>query len=194
MADHDKFIKREKMTPPQEKFVLEYLKTGNAAQAYRVAYPNDKHIKDSNQSYVYSRARDVLKTKAVQGYLSDPNKRLGNSHSIADASEILEFYTKVMRGQVKDYGILQGVGAIEVDTSIKDRLTAGKELLKRYPTSATETAKLRKTKAEAEVAELKARALREMNTDSNSTLVQLLKEVKGGVLDDSTSDTDEEAT
>ena len=43
---------------------------------------------------------------------------------IADANEVLEFFTNVMRGNVKDqFGL---------DSSLSDRLNAGKELMKRH--------------------------------------------------------------
>lgn len=47
---------------------------------------------------------------------------------VADANEVIEFYTAVMRGEVKDqFGL---------DASLSDRLKAGDSLMKRYAAAA----------------------------------------------------------
>ena len=69
---------------------------------------------------------------------------------VADANEVIEFYTAVMRGQVKDqFGL---------DASLADRLKAGDSLMKRYATGGSKQGSMKKeddplTKALKEEAE-----------------------------------------
>ena len=47
-----------------------------------------------------------------------------NEARVASADEVLQFFSSVMRGEVKDqFGL---------DAALSDRLNAGKELMKRY--------------------------------------------------------------
>ena len=64
----------------------------------------------------------------VSAYIAE---RLGaqDKKRVADADEVMEFYTAVMRGEVKDqFGL---------DTALSDRLKAGAELMKRYSAAGT---------------------------------------------------------
>lgn len=69
-----------------------------------------------------------LKSPKVSAYIAE---RLGaqDKKRVADADEVMEFYTAVMRGEVKDqFGL---------DTALSDRLKAGAELMKRYSAAGT---------------------------------------------------------
>lgn len=68
------------------------------------------------------------KSPKVSAYIAE---RLGaqDKKRVADADEVMEFYTAVMRGEVKDqFGL---------DTALSDRLKAGAELMKRYSAAGT---------------------------------------------------------
>ena len=103
------------MTPKQKKFCEYYIQSGNAADAARKA------------GYKSKRADAIgyenLRKPEISAYIA---KRSGNQAKelVADANEVLRFYSAVMRGEVKDqFGL---------DASLTDRLKAGDALMKRY--------------------------------------------------------------
>ena len=64
-----------------------------------------------------------LKKPQIAAYIAEIVKP-DEKKRIADAEEVIEFYTAVMRGEVKDqFGL---------DASLSDRLKAGDSLMKRY--------------------------------------------------------------
>lgn len=106
------------MTKKQQQFADEYLKDCNATRAYKAAYKDG--ISDNVAS---SCGLKLLRNADIKSYI---DKKLAeiSSQRIADVKEIMEFYTGVLRGEIKDqFGL---------DASLSDRLSAGKELLKRY--------------------------------------------------------------
>lgn len=103
------------LTPKQKAFADYYLECGNASEAARRAGYSDKHVGEN--------AAKTLKTPKVAAYIAE---RLGKTEQdrIASADEVLQFYSDVMRGKVKDqFGL---------DAALTDRLNAGKELMKRH--------------------------------------------------------------
>lgn len=122
------------MTEKQKKFADEYLIDLNATRAYKAAYPNVK--KDTVASQAGSR---LLRNVKVKKYL---DKRLAEIHDerTADAKEVLEYLTSVLRGESKSEEIvveLIGDGCSAARTmqkrpSEKDRLKAAELLGKRY--------------------------------------------------------------
>ena len=61
------------------------------------------------------------------------------SHKIANATEILEFFAEIKRGEIKEEVAIsspEGVEVVKLPTNIKGRLVvAAKEILKCYPNS-----------------------------------------------------------
>ena len=122
------------MTEKQKKFADEYLIDLNATRAYRAAYPAVK--KDSVAAQSGSR---LLKNVNVKSYI---NERLDKIHDqkTADAREVMEYLTSVMRGESRSEEIvveLVGDGMSEARTmqkapAEKDRLKAAELLGKRY--------------------------------------------------------------
>lgn len=122
------------MTEKQKKFADEYLIDLNATRAYKAAYPNVK--KDTVASQAGSR---LLRNVKVKKYL---DKRLAELHDerTADAKEVLEYLTSVLRGESRSEEIvveLIGDGCSAARTmrkrpSEKDRLKAAELLGKRY--------------------------------------------------------------
>lgn len=103
-----------KLTPKQKKFCELYLKTGNATEAAKKAGYSEK-----TAAYI---GAENLRKPQISAYLS---KRIASQDSklVADADEVLRFYSAVMRGEVKDqFGL---------DASLTDRLKAGESLMKR---------------------------------------------------------------
>lgn len=122
------------MTEKQKKFADEYLIDLNATRAYRAAYPAVK--KDGTASAAATR---MLKNVSVKDYI---NERLDKIHDqkTADAREVMEYLTSVMRGESRSEEIvveLVGDGMSEARSmqkapSEKDRLKAAELLGKRY--------------------------------------------------------------
>lgn len=104
-----------KLTPKQKAFADYYIECGNAAEAARRAGYSER--------YAGQNADKLLKNTNISAYIAE---RMGTQDKkrVADADEVMEFYTAVMRGEVKDqFGL---------DTALSDRLKAGAEIMKRY--------------------------------------------------------------
>ena len=102
------------LTPKEAKFIDEYIATGNARQSV---------IKAGYKSNTPSQYADKLLNKDY--ITSEINYRLemARDESIADATEIMQYFTSVMRGEVADqFGL---------EASLAERTKAAQELAKR---------------------------------------------------------------
>lgn len=103
------------LTPKQKAFADYYLECGNATEAAKRA------------GYSNSSARQIgtenLSKLSISRYIAKRQKEIEDER-IADISEVLRFFTSVMRGEINDQ--------FEFKASLADRLSAGKELMKRY--------------------------------------------------------------
>lgn len=145
-------MKKRKLTPKQQLFADEYIKSGNATDAAIKAGYSPKTAQQMG-------SENLLKP-VIKSYIDAKLAEI-ESHKIADAKEILEYFTAVLRGETREVVVVATpTGAQEVKKAPdeKTKLAAARELLKRYPMS-DEIAKeqLRKIKAEADMAESKAR-------------------------------------
>lgn len=118
------------MTDKQRKFCDEYLIDCNATRAYRKAYPNVK--KDSSAAVC---AAKLLRIAKVQEYINKQLEKI-SSEKIADAKEVMEYLTALMRGQHTEQ-TLQFVGdgvqkIADINVLAKERLKAAELLGKRY--------------------------------------------------------------
>lgn len=104
----------EKLTPKQKPFCEEYLKSGNATEAAKKA-----GYKETSCRVI---AAENLSKPAISAYIK---RRLDEQEAaqVADANEVLQFYSAVMRGEVKDQ--------FGMDASLSDRLKAADSLAKR---------------------------------------------------------------
>ena len=105
-----------KLTPKQRAFCDYYIQTGIGSEAARMA-----GYKGDNLDVI---AAQNLTKLSIQEHLKERMEKIENKR-IATAEEILEFLTKVMRGEEKDQ--------LGLDASLQDRLEAAKALSKRYP-------------------------------------------------------------
>ena len=111
MIDPSKY----KLRPKQLLFCEEYIKTGNATQsAIKAGYSKktarsigcENLTKPNIDAYISLRMAEVVAKK------------------VASSDEVLEFYTKVVRGEVLD--------AFGLEASLDTRLDANKQLAKRH--------------------------------------------------------------
>ncbi len=108
----------EKLTPKQKAFADNYIKLGNATAAAKQAGYNPKSARQIGT--------ENLSKPSISAYIAERQKQIEDSR-IADVSEVLQFFSSVMRGEIKDQ--------FDMEAAISDRLSAGKELMKRYEKS-----------------------------------------------------------
>ena len=157
-----------KLTAKQRKFCDEYIKSGNATEAY---FKAGYQIK-SNEAARANASRMLTKAN-IKEYIETRLKQL-ESKKLAGAREVLEYLTSVMRGeQTESVATAKGIYD-NVPVSAKDRISAAKELLKRYPTDPLTKAQLRKANADARVAEAKAKAMEDNGQDMEQLLDKML--------------------
>jgi len=100
------------LTPKQKAFADEYLKCGNQTEAAKKAGYKQPHVQ-GNQN---------LGKLSVRQYIDKRQKKIDDA-KIADAAEIMEYFSSVMRGEIKDqFGL---------EASLADRTKAAVELAKR---------------------------------------------------------------
>ena len=102
------------LTPKEEKFISEYLESGNASQSVvKAGY----EVKNPPQ-----RANALLKKEYIANEIAY-RAELARNKSIATAEEILQYFTDVVRGEIKDqFGL---------EASLGERTKAAQELAKR---------------------------------------------------------------
>ena len=106
----------------------------NATRAYKKAYPNVK--KDATAGQAGSR---LLKNVKIKGYIEEQLKKIEDK-SIADATEVMKYLTKVLRGEeTEEIIVVEGTGdgcsearSISKSLNQKDRIKAAELLGKRY--------------------------------------------------------------
>lgn len=99
----------------QKAFADYYIQTGNATEAAIKAGYSEKTAR--------SIGSENLTKPDISAYIKERLDEQSEKR-VADANEVIEFYTAVMRGEIKDqFGL---------DASLSDRLKAGDALMKRY--------------------------------------------------------------
>lgn len=153
-----------KLTAKQRLFADEYIKSGNATQSAIKAGYNVKSAKVIG-------AQNLSKLN-VKSYIDAKMAEI-ESHKIADAKEVLQYLTRVLRGEEKEeipdnvYG-----GTIERPPLIKDRTVAAREIMKRYPLDdPIVAAQLKKLQAEADTAIWKRDELTGKNDTGDKTVL-----------------------
>ena len=115
-----------KLNPRQEKFCVEFAKTGNATQAYQSAGFESK-TKESAQA---NSAR-LLANPEVQARLRELSEKTAGE-SIADVKELQEGLTRIFRGQATTPLMTKDGEVVQVPVSAKDRLKAAELLCKTH--------------------------------------------------------------
>lgn len=140
------------LTPKQKKFADNYIESGNATQSAIKANYSKKTARVIGQE-------NLLKP-AIKTYIEKKMKEI-ESHKIMDAKEAMELLTRIARGEEKEtviVGTADGLASTTKEADLKTRINATKELLKRYPDNdKLIEQQIRKVKAEADIAEARAR-------------------------------------
>ncbi len=115
------------MKEKQKRFCEEYLVDCNATQAaIRTGY---------SKKTARAVGQRLLTNVDIKKYIDQQLQKLKNE-KIADAQEVLEYLTSVMRGEQKEQvALLTGEGVqdlVQKDVSAKDRLKAAELIGKRY--------------------------------------------------------------
>ena len=156
-----------KLTHKQRLFADEYIKSGNATQSYIKAGYRVKSEKVAGVN-----ANRMLKNARVKSYIDAKMAEI-ESHKIADAKEVLQYLTRVLRGEETEE-IPDSVdgGTIKRPPLIKDRTAAAREIMKRYPLDdPMVAAQLKKLQAEADTAIWKRDELTGKNDTSDKTVL-----------------------
>lgn len=156
-----------KLTQKQKLFADEYIKSGNATQSYIKAGYSVKSEKVAGVN-----ATRMLGNARVRSYI-DARMAEIESHKIADAKEVLQYLTRVLRGEETEE-IPDSVdgGTIKRPPLIKDRTVAAREIMKRYPLDdPIVAAQLKKLQAEADTAIWKRNELTGENDTGDKTVL-----------------------
>lgn len=153
-----------KLTQKQRLFADEYIKSGNAMQSAIKAGYSEKYAKSSSAK--------MLENVGIKSYIDAKMAEI-ESHKIADAKEVLQYLTRVLRGEETEE-IPDSVdgGTIKRPPLIKDRTAAAREIMKRYPLDdPMVAAQLKKLQAEADTAIWKRDELTGKNDTSDKTVL-----------------------
>lgn len=154
------------MTPKQKKFCDEYIKSGNAKQSAIKAGYSPKTAKSIGQ--------ENLTKPDIKAYIDERLKELSD-YKILSAAEVLEYLSRVVAGKETEYVATSKGIFPDVPVSAKDRISAAKELLKRYPTTdPMEKQKLKKLTADARISEAKAKAMEDNGADVELLLDKMM--------------------
>lgn len=153
-----------KLTQKQRLFADEYIKSGNAMQSAIKAGYSEKYAKSSSAK--------MLENVVIKSYIDAKMAEI-ESHKIADAKEVLQYLTRVLRGEETEE-IPDSVdgGTIKRPPLIKDRTAAAREIMKRYPLDdPMVAAQLKKLQAEADTAIWKRDELTGKNDTGDKTVL-----------------------
>ena len=117
-----------KLTPKQEKFCQEYIKCGNSSEAYRKAYDAENMKPET----INVKACELLKDGNITVRVKELSEEI-KSNNIADAQEIQETLTKLLRGEeVEEVPMVADdkICMAKKQITPKDRIKAGETLAK----------------------------------------------------------------
>ena len=120
-----------KLTAKQKRFCEEYIVDCNATQAaIRAGY---------KEKYAHTNANKLLQKTTLKNYINEMLENV-KSNNIADATEVMEYLTSVVRGKsMSEIVVIEGVGegcsiarTMQKQPDEKERLKAAELIGKRY--------------------------------------------------------------
>lgn len=155
-----------KLTAKQKKFADNYIKTGNATQSAIDAGYSKKTAK--------SVGSENLTKPDIKAYIAEKMREI-ESDRIMGAQEALEFLTNVVRGKELETKVVTtqyDVNTVKVPADVKTKISAAKEILKRYPgNDKLLEQQIRKLTAEADIAEAHAKSVDTSFNDEDRTII-----------------------
>ncbi|MCK8628103.1 terminase small subunit [Fructobacillus cardui] len=164
-----------KLTVKQKRFADEYIESGNATQsAIKAGYSKKTAQQMGNEN---------LLKPVIKNYIDERMSEM-EAKRIMSATEAVQLLTSIARGEVKETVVVAtpvGVETTEKEADLKTRITATKEILKRYPGSdKLAEQQLRKAIAEADILEAKAKEL-QGGGDNQDDMLRGIADSLGGV-------------
>lgn len=160
---------KNKLTQKQQRFVDEYLVSGNATQAALKAGYSKKAAKQIGT--------ENLAKPSIKAYIEERSAEIASA-KIASAREVMEFYSRVLRGEETEeipMATAQDVVTVTKKPSIKDKVSVAREILKRFPLyDPVEKQKLKKLAADTRISEAKAKAMEDNGQDIELLLDKML--------------------
>lgn len=155
-----------KLTPKQKKFVDEYIKTGNATQsAIEAGY---------SKKYANTNAPKLLQNTTLKQYIEKCMAEIA-SNRVMSYTEAVELLTSIARGEEKETVVVAtpvSVEKVEKEADLKTRISALKEILKRYPgNDKLVEQQVRKLTADADMAEARLRLMNDDRVSSDAKIV-----------------------
>ena len=168
-----------KLTPKQEAFVDAYIETGNASEAARRAGYSKGSIEDASDWL------NPQKSPKYKPYLDDAIKARQEeirSKRTATVTEVMEFLTSVMRGEVMEEVIVtEGKGRgkseaklVEKPPSLADRTKAADHILKRFGRPPKQEAEEQRLRIERLKVEAEALTTVKNNAEMSMGMLQLV--------------------
>lgn len=163
-----------KLSARQKSFADEYIKSGNAMQSAIKAGYSEKYAKVGSAK--------LLENVRIKAYIDAKMAEI-ESHKIADAKEVLEFYTRVLREEETEEVVLaagEDVVKLRKKPSTKDKIAVSREIMKRYPLlDPMANEQLRKLKADVRIAEAKAKVMEDSGQDIVTALDSIMDKLVG---------------
>ena len=116
--DNEKLTEDTPLSVNEQRFITEYLKNRNIKEAYR----NLGLAEGLSEWQIYNKANSILNRPNVKAEIYRIMDELHNQ-SIASGMEVMEYFTSVMRGELKDQ--------LGLDAPLAERTKAAQELAKR---------------------------------------------------------------
>ncbi|MDC8307895.1 terminase small subunit [Lacticaseibacillus rhamnosus] len=155
-----------KLTAKQKKFADNYIETGNATQSAIDAGYSKKTAK--------SVGSENLTKPDIKAYIAEKMREI-ESDRIMGAQEALEFLTNVVRGEELETKVVTtqyDVSTVKVPADVKTKISAAKEILKRYPDNdKLLEQQIRKLTAEADISEYKAKVMTDATNLEDKTVI-----------------------
>ncbi len=155
-----------KLTPKQKKFADEYIKTGNATQsAIEAGY--------SKRTAAVIATENLIKPN-IKAYIEKCMAEIA-SNRVMSYTEAVELLTSIARGEEKETVVVAtpvSVEKVEKEADLKTRISALKEILKRYPNNdKLIEQQIRKLSAEADMAEAKSKLMNDDRVSLETKIV-----------------------
>lgn len=149
-----------KLTPKQQRFADEYIKTGNATQSAIEAGYSKRTAKEVGY--------ENLTKPHLKKYIDKRMEQIASS-KIMTAQQVLERLTGIVKGEITETVVVAtpiGLEKTEKTADFKTQISAMRDIMKRYPNNdKLIEQQIRKLSAEADIAQKKAELLSSNDSD-----------------------------